>query len=103
MKIQAIVIASALACCTAFAAAPEDTSKTGGTDTAAPTAEKAPAKPAMKKHKVAHKAKKQAHHMASRKQTQHMGAAAAPQTDVNDNGRQARMDEALAKFRQGRS
>ena len=94
MKIQAIVLASALACCgTAFAAAPDDASKASSTDTAAST-DKAQVKHAVKKHKVVHHAKKHA---------QHMGAAAAPQTDVNDNSRQARMDEALAKFRQQRS
>ena len=98
MKIQALAIAAAIACGTAFAAAPNDTAKAPETDTAA-AAQKAPAKHAVKKHAI--KAHKVALH--AKKHTQHMGASAAPMTDVNDNSRQARMDEALAKFRRTHS
>ena len=118
MKIQAIAIAAALLAGTAFAATPTDTASTTSSTTTTTTTHKhhktvktakarkpeaprgAPC-PAMRHSRHASSAM---HQLASRLVGMHhdsaMGNSGAPQADMNDNGRQARMDEALAKFRQ---
>src|SRR5438046_7807700 len=95
MKIQSLFIAAALATGAAVAATPNDTAKAPDTDTAAT------AKPAVKHHKKTKVAKK--HHAAkpvAAKQGDAKEAVAAPQVNLNDNGRDARMEEALTKYRQ---
>jgi len=93
MKIQALLIAAALASGAAFAATPNDTA-TGTVTT----------KKVTKHHKKVTKTTKTTHtrHVARRSTTHHqnMGASAAPQTDTSDRAREARMDDALAKYRQ---
>jgi hypothetical protein len=97
MKIQALAIAVALAAGGAFAAAPNDTAKapadtsmtSAGTDTSAKPQKKM--KAAKKHHAAKHAAKEHKSNMSS-----------ASATDMNDRSRQARMDDALAKYRQQR-
>ena len=97
MKIQALLIAAALASGAAFAAAPNDTAKAPDTSTVT-------TKKVTKHHKKMTKTTKTTHmrHAARHSTTQHrnMGASAAPQTDTSDRGRESRMDDALAKYRQ---
>ncbi|HXE48922.1 MAG TPA: hypothetical protein VN663_11155 [Ramlibacter sp.] len=100
MKIQALVIAAALAGGTAFAAAPNDTANAPDTGTVT-------TKKVTKHHKKVTKTTKTTHKQhATRHSTKHrqnMGASAAPQTDTSDRAREARMDDALAKYRQSPS
>jgi transposase len=104
MKIQALAIAAALATGAAFAAAPNDTAKAPGTTV---TTKKVTThhRKVTKTTKTAKTANKQ-HHVA-RHTTKHRqsstAASPAPQTDTSDRGRQSRMDEALAKYRQTHS
>ena len=97
MKIQAFLIAAALAGGAAFAAAPNDSAKAPDTSTVT-------TKKVTKHHKKVTKTTKKTHiHHAARHSTMHqqnMGASAAPQTDTGDRGRQSRMDDALAKYNQ---
>jgi hypothetical protein len=97
MSIRALIIASAMCCGAAFAA-PNDTAKApADTDASKPAVQKSSAKHHKKMAKK-HQAK---HHAMRHHDRQPM--ASAPQTNVDDQGRQARMDEALAKYRQQRS
>lgn len=93
MKIRALIIAAALSSGAAFAASPNDTAK-------APT--DADAKPAMGKS-MANDQKKMAkkHHAMNRASKGHHGdmASSTPNTEVNDQSRQSRMDDALANYR----
>jgi hypothetical protein len=94
MKIRALIIAAALSGGAAFAATPGDTAKASNdTD----------AKPAMAKSMAGeHRKTHRKHHHAMRHGMRHHHedmASSAPSTDVNDQGRQARMDEALANYR----
>lgn len=118
MKIQAIAIAAALLVGTAFAATPTDTAGTTSSTTTTTTTHKhhktvKTAKAKKQRHHAAHHASAvrhsrhassamhQSHHASSgMRHDSAMGNTGAPQADVNDNDRQARMDEALAKFRQ---
>jgi hypothetical protein len=102
MKITALAIAALLATGTALAAAPNDTAKAPA-DTSATAAADSPDKPAKAHKKVKMSKKHHARHHAAKRHGTEMGAGAAPQTDLSDNGRQARMDEALAKYRQTHS
>ena len=94
MKIRALIIAAALSGGAAFAAAPYDTAK-------APA--DADAKPAMQKSmpKDHNKMAKKHHAMQHAMKKQHADmATSAPSTDVDNQSRQSRMDEALTKYRQ---
>ena len=93
MKLQALMIAAALATGSAFAAAPS----TGDTSAApkATTAKKSHKKTAKKKHTAAH--------ASMRHDTHAMGASAgAPMTDLHAASRQARIDQAYANWQQAR-
>lgn len=96
MKTQVLVIALALATgagwATAQTAKGNASDSTAATTTTQTTTTKVTKKSASKKH---------ARQMAKRHAK--MGASAAPQTDLNDRNRQARMDEALEKYRRGSS
>jgi hypothetical protein len=102
MKITALAVAALLAAGTAFAAAPNETAKAPA-DASATTTAAAPDKPAKAHKKMKMSKKQHAKHHAARRHGTEMGASASPLTDLNDNGRQARMDEALAKYRQTHS
>ncbi|HXD39975.1 MAG TPA: hypothetical protein VN649_05395 [Ramlibacter sp.] len=94
MKIQAFLIAAALAGGAAFAAAPNDTANAPDTSTVT-------TKKVTKHHRKVTKKTTTRHtvrHATARRAN--MGAAAAPQTDTSDRAREARMDDALAKYRQ---
>lgn len=95
MKTQVLVIALALATGAGWASAQTaqaNASDSAATATTKTTTTKVTKKSASKKH-VRQMAKRHAN----------MGASAAPQTDLNDRNRQARMDEALEKYRRGSS
>lgn len=117
MKIQAIAIAAALLAGTAFAATPTDTASTTSSTTTTTTTHKhhktvKTAKAKKPRHHATHHAAAMHHsrHASSAMHHPHhasgmhydsaMGNSGAPQADANDTGRQARMDEALAKYRQ---
>ena len=90
MKIQALMIAVALAAGSAFAAAPNGSAKADAATAAADTTA-APATPVKKSHKKTAKKK----HAA----TQSMGAGpASPMTDLSGSSRQARIDQAYAQW-----
>lgn len=94
MKIRALIIVAALSGGAAFAAAPYDTAKTPADADAKPAMDKSIAKDhknVAKKHPAMHRAMKK----------QHAGmASSGPSTDVDNQSRQSRMDEALTKYRQ---
>ena len=93
MNIRPLIIAAALSCGAALAASPNGTAK-------AP-ADTTNAAPAMHKSAARHDHKMAKHHRASRHAMGNRAErVAAPTTDVNDQERQQRMDEALAKYRQ---
>jgi hypothetical protein len=94
MKIQALIIAAALSAGAAFAASPNDTAKAPADAGAKPAMDKSMAKDPKKMAKKHH-----AMHHAMNNQKSDMGSS-APSSDVNDQTRQSRMDEALAKYRQ---
>lgn len=110
MKIQTLLIALALTCGAALAAAPNDTSKApASTDTSAGATTSTTT---TTEHATKHKARKTAkkHHAKKHVARNHpsnthaMGAGvASPDTDLNASHRQARMDAAYAdwKARQG--
>ena len=93
MKIQALIIAAALSGGAAFAASPNDT---------AAAASDTDAKPAMgKSMDKDHKRMGKHHGMRHAMRHRHGDmTSSAPSTDVDDQSRQSRMDEALAKYRQ---
>lgn len=94
MKIQALLIAAALAAGTAFAA--DDTTKAPADS----SAKSADAKPAAKTPKKMAKKAPAKKHQAARAQREERAAVAEPTTDTSASDRQARIDEALAKYRQ---
>ena len=118
MKIQTLVIAVALATGTALAAAPKNTANTPYTKTATTTTTttttttkkstmhhhgKVAKKKVAKKHHAVHSAS--THTSKKQHTTRHaamhrdMAYSGTPQTNVDDQRRQGRMDEALAKYR----
>jgi hypothetical protein len=94
MKIRALIIAAALSSGAAFAASPNDTAKAPADADAKP----AMGKSAAKDHKKMAKKHSAMQHASKKADT--ASASAAPSTDVNNQSRQSRMDEALAKYRQ---
>jgi hypothetical protein len=123
MKIQALVIAVALAAGSGFAAAHNTKAKAG--DAQVTTSKKTTVNKMSKKmstsnrkhaaqHRDMHRGMEQG---AMRRGMEHggmehgdmrrgmgmMGGSAAPETDLNDRDRQARMEEALANFRRRQS
>jgi hypothetical protein len=109
MKLQALMIAVALAAGTAFAQAPNTTAKPAESSTlsAGETMDKAPAKVHKKKveKKKVHKQHASAkHHRQHAKAGMHssthaMGAGrAGPATDLDAKARQDRMDQAYANW-----
>jgi hypothetical protein len=97
MKIRALIIAAALSSGAAFAASPNDTAKAGAdTDAKPPMGKSMSQGHKMGKHHAMHRA---AHRGTSGRSSGEM-ASSAPSTDTSAEGRQSRMDEALAKYRQ---
>jgi hypothetical protein len=127
MKIQALVIAVALAAGSGFAAAHNTKAKAGDaqvTTTKKTTVNKMSKKMSTsnRKHAAQHRDMRRGmeqgdmrrgmEHGDMRRSMEHrdmhrgtgmMGGSAAPETDLNDRDRQARMEEALANFRRRQS
>ena len=96
MKIQVLVIAAALASgATAFAATANDPGKLRLT----PVADTTTTTTTTKKTRTHHRKVTKKHHAATQRSSS-MGASSTPNTDVDDKGRQARMDDALSTYRQ---
>jgi hypothetical protein len=107
MKLQALMIAVALAAGTAFAQAPNTTAKPAESSTlsAGETMDKAPAKVHKKKvakkkvHKQHASAKHHRQHAGMHSSTHAMGAGrGGPATDLDAKARQDRMDQAYANW-----
>jgi hypothetical protein len=103
MNIRALIIATALSSGVAFAAAPNNTAKAPADTDAKSSVQKTTKqhKKMARKHHAEHHAKHHARHHAMKGDHRDM-VSSTPQTNVDDQGRQARMDEALAKYRQQR-
>jgi hypothetical protein len=100
MKIQALIVAAALCGGAAFAASPNDTAKAPADTNAKPATSKSMAKHHNKMAKKHHAVHHATHHQHSMKNRSGETASSAPSVDLNEQGRQSRMDEALAKYRQ---
>jgi hypothetical protein len=97
MKFRALMIAAALSCGAAFAAAPNDTAKAPADTDANPAMSNPMAKDhnkMAKKHHAMHHAVKN-HHESM--------ASSTPSVDLSDHARQSRMDDALANYHKQRS
>jgi hypothetical protein len=104
MKLQALMIAAALAAGSALAAAPNTDAKADAAATAAAKTDTTAApKAAKKSHKKTAK-KKHATHVGLHHQGTHaMGAGpSGPMTDLHASSRQARIDQAYANWQAGR-
>jgi len=94
MKMQALIIAAALCSGAAFAASPNDTAKAPADTDAKPAMGKSMARD----HKNMGKRHAMHHHHSMRDRSGD-SASSAPSADLGEQGRQSRMDDALANFR----